>query len=127
MAQQQRPKILIVDDDRLGTEVRAEIIRMSGFDVDVAFSSREALAKTAHQEFDIFVVDYDMPDMNGLELATELRRQGHTLPILMLSGRLEPPTEAGVEFLTGFISKGEGPSTLVESLNSLLATEFSAA
>jgi two-component system alkaline phosphatase synthesis response regulator PhoP len=88
----ERPsRVLVVDDDRLGTEVRAELIRMSGFSVDVAFSGTEALAKASICDFDIFLIDYDMPGMNGLELAMELREQNHRAPIAMLSGRLEPP------------------------------------
>lgn len=116
----ERPRVLIVDDDRLGTEVRAELIRLRGLSVDIAFSGNEALAKASNQKFDIFVVDYDMPGMNGLELARELRRHGYGTPIVMLSGRLEPPTNTGAELLARFISKGEGAGVLLEVLIGLL-------
>jgi CheY-like chemotaxis protein len=115
----EKPKVLVVDDDRLGTEVRAELLRLNGFDVDIALSGTEALAKAASQEFDIFAVDYDMPGMNGVELARELRLRGYSAPVVMLSGRLEPPAEPGTELLTCFVSKGQGPVTLLEVLNSL--------
>jgi CheY-like chemotaxis protein len=62
------------------------------------------------------VIDYDMPGMNGLELATELRRQGHGAPIAMVSGRIEPPNEPGAELLARFISKGEGADILLQTL-----------
>lgn len=107
---------MIVDDDRLGTEVRAELIRINGFSMDVAFSGTEALAKASRCDFDIFVIDYDMPGMNGLKLARELRRQSHSAPIAMLSGRLEPPSEPGAELLTRFISKGEGADILLQAV-----------
>jgi CheY-like chemotaxis protein len=112
----ERPRVLVVDDDRLGTEVRSELIRMSGCSVDVAFSGTEALAKASSCNFDIFVIDYDMPGMNGLKLARELRRQGHWAPIAMLSGRLELPSEPGAELLARFISKGEGAHVLLRAV-----------
>ena len=63
--------------------------------------------------------------MNELELARELRRQGHGAPIVMLSGRLEPPNEPGAELLTRFISKGDAAEdfeTLVASTRAWVET-----
>lgn len=84
--------------------------------MDVAFSGTEALAKASSCDFDIFVIDYDMPGMNGLKLARELRRQSHWAPIAMVSGRLEPPTEPGAELLARFISKGQGADVLLQAV-----------
>jgi len=67
----------------------------------------------------IFVIDYDMPGMNGLKLARELRRQSHWAPIAMVSGRLEPPREPGAELLARFISKGEGADVLLQVVHDL--------
>jgi len=89
------------------------------------FSGTEALANASSCDFDIFVIDYDIPGMNGLELARELRRQGHGAPIVMLSGRLEPPNEPGAELLTRFISKGDAAEdfeTLVASTRAWVET-----
>jgi PleD family two-component response regulator len=61
--------VLIVDDDRSGNESPGRIDSMGRFSVDVAFSAgTEALAKLSSCDFDIFVIAYDMPSMNGLKL-----------------------------------------------------------
>jgi two-component system aerobic respiration control sensor histidine kinase ArcB len=114
-----QPRILMVDDDHLGTEVRAATMRLSGLCVDVANSGDEAVRKAASRHYDIFLVDYDMPKMNGLELSIELRRHGHYEPIIMLSGRLDLPDEPGAELLSEFISKGQGPEALLHTLTRL--------
>lgn len=108
--------ILLVDDDRLSTDIRAEMMRAAGFDIEIAHSGAEALTKVAHHHFALFLLDYDMPGMNGIQLARELRGRGYGAPILMLSGRIDPPDEPGSELLSAFISKGESVDLLLKTL-----------
>jgi CheY-like chemotaxis protein len=115
----EKPKILLVDDDRLTTEIRAEILRLRGFAVDVASSATEALINASITPFDAFILDYDMPDLDGLDLAVQLRYNGYVAPIIMLSGRLEVPDGPGSELLAAFVSKGEHPGGLIKILCSL--------
>jgi CheY-like chemotaxis protein len=79
-----RGKILIVDDDRIGTDVRAAFLRLKGFSTEIAYSGSEALGNVSIKEFTAIVIDYDMPDMNGLQLAFHLRQRGYVAPIIML-------------------------------------------
>lgn len=117
--QPSRGSILLVDDDRIGTEVRAALLESTGFSVTIANSGLEALGQVKHHCFDAILLDHDMPLMNGIELARCLRGLGYTAPIVMLSGRLESPLVPGSELLNGFVSKGESPAHLIAVLRAI--------
>lgn len=73
-----KPAVLIVDDDAL--VLRAFQRTFGGrFDVTTASSGAEALALLARHRVDVAVVDYSMPEMNGVEL---LRRLAHEHPLV---------------------------------------------
>ena len=67
-------RCLIVDDSRVIRRVASKIIQDLGFDVDEAENGRKALnALTIHMP-DLILVDWDMPVMDGLEFAKQLRK-----------------------------------------------------
>jgi len=78
-------RILIVDDDQMGTEIRAAVLRFHGFSVETVNSGQEALSKTVQSNFDVIILDFDMPGMNGLQVAESLREQRCRSIIVMLS------------------------------------------
>lgn len=79
-------RILLVDDEPEILRLLARRLRRQGCEVTPATDSAKALALLQHGSFDIAIVDFLMPGMNGLELAAQccLRRPG--LKILMLTG-----------------------------------------
>jgi len=109
-------RILIVDDDQMGTEIRAAVLRFHGFSVETVNSGQEALSKTVQSNFDVIILDFDMPGMNGLQVAESLREQRCRSIIVMLSGRLEVPEGPGAQFLTKFFSKGDTQENLLQFL-----------
>ena len=78
--------ILNVDDNDRTLLTRAEILQLHRFDVTNAHSGSEALKLLADHEFDLVILDYEMPGMNGAVLAREIRRARPKVPIIMLSG-----------------------------------------
>lgn len=109
--------ILLVDDDRVSSELRSAILVLNGYDVDLAFSPEEALAKVNLRDFDVCVLDYDMPQMKGTQLALVLRERGFFMPLIMLSGRLDAPTtEPGFESFSAFICKGQNTEDFLSAL-----------
>ena len=68
-----RRHVLVVDDNPDITEMLAAVLRLSGYDVSTALSAPEALRAAHEQRFDVVVSDIGMPEMNGYELARELR------------------------------------------------------
>ena len=67
-------RCLVVDDSRVIRRVASKIIQDLGFDVDEAENGRKALNALAIRMPDQIMVDWDMPVMDGLEFAKELRK-----------------------------------------------------
>jgi DNA-binding NarL/FixJ family response regulator len=84
-------RVLLVDDSSVLR--RALRILLENHDCQVcgeAASGREALAKLTAVSPDVVVLDYQMPVMNGLEVATEMQKKAPNIPILMVSTFLTP-------------------------------------
>jgi two-component system chemotaxis response regulator CheY len=67
-------RCLIVDDSRVIRRVASKIVHDLGFDVDEAENGRKALNALTIRMPDLILVDWDMPVMDGLEFAKELRK-----------------------------------------------------
>jgi len=80
-------RILVVEDDRKVARFVRQGLEEEGHAVDIA-ADGEGGAMLAHvNPYDVLVLDVQLPKKNGLELAAELRREGATVPILMLTAR----------------------------------------
>ncbi len=77
----------MVEDDRKVTRFLKQGLEEEGHAVDVAADGEEG-GRLAHvNPYDVIVLDIQLPVKNGLVLAAELRREGSTVPILMLTAR----------------------------------------
>ena len=112
-------RILIVDDEELGAQARVAVLRSLGFDATMATSGPDALARTDIGSFDVIILDYDMPKMNGLEAARKLKELGSRAGLVMLSGRLDFPSSAN-RLIDYFISKGAGVASLTSAVQKVL-------
>ncbi len=79
--------ILVVEDDRKVASFIQKGLTEEGYVVDVATDGEEGSLKAAVGEYDVIVLDVMLPERSGYELARELRREGSTAPILMLTAR----------------------------------------
>lgn len=79
------PKILVIDDDPGIRLLYEKALHDCGFDVVVAGDGRQALERIAETEFDVTVLDIEMPDMSGLELLGQIRHDAPNLPIILNS------------------------------------------
>ena len=84
-------RILVVDDDRLIMSLLVAGLEEAdeAYTVTTAFSAKEALAKLGQEDFALVMTDYQMPDMNGLELIEQIRRLSPEIPIVLMSAH--PP------------------------------------
>lgn len=81
-----RGRLLVIEDDaRLRTLVEQEL-GSAGFEVTGAGTGGDGLALTVERPFDLVILDLNLPDVDGLEVAERLKRDGD-LPILMLTAR----------------------------------------
>ena len=78
--------ILFVDDDFSGRKAWSSFLRTSGQYVHMASSGKEALASIeSGNQYSIYILDYQMPEMNGLELASQIRSIDSHAKILIIS------------------------------------------
>lgn len=82
-----KEKILIVDDSCTVREKMCEVLRSKNYDVDIACSGTEGLTRLAEKKYDLLLIDYMMPDMNGLEVLQEIARRKYDVPPIIISGK----------------------------------------
>lgn len=80
-------RILIVDDEvSMAMTLRDGLETLSDCKITVSTESNKALHELKRQSVDLLIVDYRMPGMNGIDLATQARRLRPDLEIVMLTG-----------------------------------------
>jgi two-component system response regulator FixJ len=83
-------KIVLVDDDLAVLRSLQFLLELEGFDVIAYANGMELLALPELPNRGCYVIDYSMPLIDGLELATRLRARQSTLPAILMTGRLDP-------------------------------------
>jgi CheY-like chemotaxis protein len=81
-----RRVLLCVDDSSAILNYERALFEMSGYIVVTAESSREGLRLAKNHQFDAVLLDYSMPEMNGHQLALEIRRIRPETPVVTFSG-----------------------------------------
>jgi two-component system OmpR family response regulator len=84
---ERRSRILVVDDEPSIVDAVATALRYEGFDVDEAGTGHAALTAVAQSEPDLIVLDWMLPDLEGIEVGRRLRAQGFKTAILFLTAR----------------------------------------
>ena len=80
-------RILIAEDDSLLAEGLTRSLRDSGYAVDCVKTGAEADSATAAFEFDLLILDLNLPKMSGLEVLKRLRSRSRQLPVLILTAQ----------------------------------------
>ena len=103
--------MLVVDDSLTTRMLEQSILESAGYEVHVAASAEEGLAKAAQQAFGIFIVDVEMPGIDGFEFVTRTRADPvlRAVPAVLLTSRESDDDkrrgrEAGA---SAYIVKGE--------------------
>ena len=115
--------LLVVDDHPIVRRGLKEVLKQeSDLAVCEAANAREALNQIKEREFDLVILDLDLPGMDGLELLKEIKRQDKNLAVLILS--VYPEDQVAVRVLkagaSGFVSKETAPEELVGAIRRIL-------
>jgi CheY-like chemotaxis protein len=99
-------------------ECEKEFLESFGYAVLTAPSGSRGLELASHQSVDIVIVDYFMPEMNGHEVAIEMRRLRPQAPIILLSGATDIPEQA-LKLVDAFVAKDRLASQLLPTIAQL--------
>ncbi len=114
--------ILLLEDDELFCETLEDFLEDEGFNISVAKDSSEALDLNYENNFDLYLLDINVPGMSGLELLQSLRESGDTTPTIYLTSYKDKETlKEG--FLCGaddYLTKPVDMEELILRINSLL-------
>ena len=115
--------VLCIDDDQAVLECEKAFLETFGYTVVTASSGPEGLELAGRHSFDVAVVDYNMPEMNGLEFAIAMRRLRLLAPIIMLSGAVDVREQA-LKMVDAFVPKGCLASQLLPAIALLCGSEL---
>jgi CheY-like chemotaxis protein len=116
-----RPLILCIDDAEVALRVRKLLLTSADYSVLTAASGEEGLEIFKQSPIDLVIADHFLSGSSGTEIAVEMKQIKPHVPILIVSAASEKP--AGLEFANGFLSKGEGPDALLDSVAGLLGVD----
>jgi len=117
-----KPKVLVVDDERVIADTLAMILNQSGFQARAVYSGENALEMAATFEPDMLIADVIMADLNGIDAAIQIRALLPRTKILLFSGQaptahlLEKARAPGYEF--EILAKPVHPQDLLTRLRS---------
>jgi two-component system, OmpR family, alkaline phosphatase synthesis response regulator PhoP len=111
--------ILCVDDNQSCLNICKIILEDFGYMVLTASSGRGGLKVFASSAIDAVILDYQMPEMNGELVASEMRKTNPRVPILMLSGCMSLP-ESALQLVDEFIAKEDPVEFLLLAVQQLL-------
>ena len=115
--------LLIVDDHPIVRRGLKKVLKEEpDFEVVEAGNAREALSRIQERQFDLVIVDLDLPGMDGMDLLKEIKRHNRNLAVLVLS--VYPEDQVAVRVLkagaSGFVSKESAPEELVAAIRRIL-------
>ncbi len=84
-----KAQILVVDDESGVRELVGDVLGLEGYQVTIAVDGLDALSHIRKQKFDLYVLDINMPKIDGLVLLEKVRSAGDMTPALLLSARRE--------------------------------------
>ncbi len=82
--------ILLVEDDRVLSDTVRSYLEFKEHIVDRAFEGPEALEKMQFGTYDLIILDWQLPGMDGPDICKSYREKGGVTPVLMLTGRRDP-------------------------------------
>ncbi len=88
------PRVLVIDDEVQVARALRRMLARNGYQVELAYTAAEGLARFEEIAPDVVISDFYMPDRNGHELVREVLRRAPSTVALLLSGSLEISPDA---------------------------------
>ncbi|MCK4748029.1 MAG: response regulator, partial [Bacteroidales bacterium] len=115
--------ILVAEDNLINQKVAQSIFKNIGYEIEIAKNGREAVELMEKGKYDVIFMDLLMPETDGYQATEQIRKAGHTLPIVALSADEDDKTRTAA-FKAGMNEYVMKPAR-VESIKQLLIKLFS--
>ena len=124
-AEPARHTVLVIDDSLTTRMLEQSILEMAGYDVDVAQSAEEGLEKARQRRYALFLVDVEMPGIDGFTFIQRIRADPslHNIPAILVTSRSAPEDrQRGIDVgAQGYVVKsGFNQSELLSLIQTLL-------
>ena len=80
--------ILVVDDDRIISQVYARCLSIENYSVDVAYNGADAIAKVKAGSYEMVFLDINLPDMSGVEVLEQVKKIKPELKVVIVTGQI---------------------------------------
>ena len=110
------PTVLLVEDDATMAEMVAYNLRRQGLQVEVSADGQQGLTKARDRTVNLLILDLMLPNIDGIDIAVDVRRSRPDVPILMLTARTEEESK-----LRGFAAGVDDYLTKPFSMDELVA------
>jgi putative two-component system response regulator len=95
-------KILLIDDDRNSLNTFQEVLILHGIECLAYQNPLEGLEQFSHEHFDLVILDYMMPEMNGIDVMTEILKLDKQAKIILYTGQSDSRIEADARRIGAF-------------------------
>lgn len=115
-------RVLLLEDDPLFADTLVDLLQESGFEVELAPNGQSALDKTFTQKFDLYLLDINVPLIDGITLLKELRDSNDNTPAIFLTSHKDKEI-LKKSFMSGaddFLTKPFDTDELLLRINALL-------
>lgn len=125
MAEKVRPTVLVVDDDEFQRKINSQVLGSENFRIKFAANGIEALGVLRHMRPDLILMDFMMPDMDGMEANRRLKAMPRfaNIPVIMITGNSNKNVvfDAKKMGVTDFVVKPFTREVLIEKVTRALA------
>ncbi len=117
--------ILVVDDDTNLRKTMVIILHNAGYEVRFAENATQGLVQLQSRKFDLMILDYKMPELDGMVLLKTIRRLQPELPVFFLTGNGSPELEqeAWRNGVKGYLVKPADPERILMLVRTLCPIE----
>ena len=123
MAETDRKRILVVDDEPEVRRVYKELLEQHGYHVDTAASGKEAWKASNAIAYDLVHMDISMPDWDGMDAIVSMTLSKSSIPILVVSGFLTEDVIKEIDGepnVKGYMEKPTDPEAYLRAVRSIL-------
>jgi DNA-binding response OmpR family regulator len=84
--EESKQKILLIDDDKTLCEVLGEELEQENYSVTCSFSGKDGLSRLSLGTYNLVILDYNMPEMDGYEVLVQVKRIFPMMPVMIITG-----------------------------------------